>query len=316
MNNLKKRTQPFVIIPKDIFEATKDKSAICLYIALMSYADNNTGACFPSYSKLTKQTGMGRSTISKAIKTLIDCGMMTYEQGSKVKSNTYIIEFDTPKGSPKTEPPKKDDDLGSPKTGPEGSPKTGLEVVLKQDSNLTDLTKTQSNLTHIGGQSPKKPTTKTDLIYSKNLDKPDRTKLKKLLNEDPQFVKDWLKGKIWEFARENPNKYTQEMYEAFIFYWSSVDDISGKTNLSITYAKTKTFAIPGRLATWAKRDNSFKQSANSHLSFNERDSIKAKENLEFIKSTLGHYDHLNAFTEEEINEREISQVQHLTIEGN
>jgi hypothetical protein len=68
-------------------------------IVLLAIADcaNNEGFAYPGYSTLVKKTGMGKATLSKAIKVLKGCGILKadshsdFGQGKKV--NTYTISL-------------------------------------------------------------------------------------------------------------------------------------------------------------------------------------------------------------------------------
>ena len=62
-----------------------DKALFCL---LASY-----NPCFPSYAALSEELDISFGRISKSIKKLLDCSIISYEQGSlkAKKNNEYII---------------------------------------------------------------------------------------------------------------------------------------------------------------------------------------------------------------------------------
>ena len=61
-----------------------------LLIALADHANDETFDCWPSLTHLVKKTGMGRSTIARALNTLEATGFITREQREK-KSTRYIL---------------------------------------------------------------------------------------------------------------------------------------------------------------------------------------------------------------------------------
>ena len=63
---------------------------LAVYCLLCSMA-NNDGSCWPSINTISEIGNMSRSTVTKAIKSLIDKKLVTYEAGDHNKSNTYYL---------------------------------------------------------------------------------------------------------------------------------------------------------------------------------------------------------------------------------
>lgn len=117
-------TSNFTQIPNDLIRTDRlsVKSKMLLFI-IMSYNPS-----FPSYAKLRQITGFGKSTISNALKELVDSNVIKYNKGSNVagRSNLYTI-LDSSEWF-QTVPLQ---DHISPTTGP--------IPVLPQDSNNTNI---------------------------------------------------------------------------------------------------------------------------------------------------------------------------------
>lgn len=78
----------FTKIPNQLIRNNRiSSSALRLVAAIMSYNPS-----YPSYSKLSKNTGLCRETISSSLKELVAWGIVDYIQGNSFKnSNKYII---------------------------------------------------------------------------------------------------------------------------------------------------------------------------------------------------------------------------------
>lgn len=64
--------------------------ALGVYHCLCSYANDNSGSCFPSHAAIAKTLGIHRSTVIEAVKKLIECGLVACE-GRDNNSNVYKI---------------------------------------------------------------------------------------------------------------------------------------------------------------------------------------------------------------------------------
>jgi len=67
-------------------------TSVVIYNVLLSYADFNTGKCFPSIKTIHKLTGYSKTTIIQGIKELEDWGLIevTRRQGSH---NVYQLQY-------------------------------------------------------------------------------------------------------------------------------------------------------------------------------------------------------------------------------
>lgn len=92
-----KRRNKFVMVNKEIAKdgsiSPRDKA---IYMALCSYMDNETKACFPSYKKLEEDTGLSNSTIKRGINSLIENKYISKSKRvdpktKKQMSNVYLI---------------------------------------------------------------------------------------------------------------------------------------------------------------------------------------------------------------------------------
>ena len=82
---------PIALIKCGLLRELKATSVV-IYNVLLSYADFNTGKCFPSITTLHKLTGYSRVTIIQAIKELEDWGLIEVirRQGSY---NVYQLQY-------------------------------------------------------------------------------------------------------------------------------------------------------------------------------------------------------------------------------
>jgi biotin operon repressor len=63
--------------------------AFCVYIAIKSHTDLNTGNAWPSVATLGRQVGIAKETVLKAIRTLVDEGLLKVEK--RGRTNTYAV---------------------------------------------------------------------------------------------------------------------------------------------------------------------------------------------------------------------------------
>ena len=69
-----------------------------LLLMMANYADAN-GKCWPSVSTLSLDTGLSRSAIHRAIKTLVNIGLLKVEARTfkgKTISNIYKLQLNNP----------------------------------------------------------------------------------------------------------------------------------------------------------------------------------------------------------------------------
>jgi len=74
--------------------------AFKVYVALATFADNETLRCFPSQEKIAERADMALRTAQRYIKELVDFGCITYRkkdvENSKWKVNEYLLMSENP----------------------------------------------------------------------------------------------------------------------------------------------------------------------------------------------------------------------------
>ena len=87
----------FTIIENDIIDDIErfDKNDLLCYMVLCRFANNETGECYPSYKTIAEKMRVGVSTAIKAVKSLIDKGVVEVQQRKNENggdtSNLYTI---------------------------------------------------------------------------------------------------------------------------------------------------------------------------------------------------------------------------------
>jgi len=91
----------FMVVPKWILDkgpngSTLSSSAVHIYTALLSYANNDTHECYPSHNTLAELVGKSVSTVRRALDELKDFGAITWRgrlEGDTTNqtSNTYYL---------------------------------------------------------------------------------------------------------------------------------------------------------------------------------------------------------------------------------
>ena len=87
----------FTIIENEIIDDIErfDKNDLLCYMVLCRFANNETGECYPSYKTIAEKMRVGVSTAIKAIKSLIDKGVIEVQQRKNENggdtSNLYTI---------------------------------------------------------------------------------------------------------------------------------------------------------------------------------------------------------------------------------
>lgn len=85
----------YTIFPNELWDLPLTDGERLLLIALYSFSDK-TGKCYPSYTTLSKRSGLSRPTISKCLKKFITVGILTKETKFH---NTYWLTSLTSKVS-------------------------------------------------------------------------------------------------------------------------------------------------------------------------------------------------------------------------
>ncbi len=94
----------FVVVPNTSKLEGLEAGLLGVYFWLCSFADNETGECFPAKSKLAKRLGCSTKTVERHIKELVEKGLITYDRqykNNKATSNKYyipILGVETPMG--------------------------------------------------------------------------------------------------------------------------------------------------------------------------------------------------------------------------
>lgn len=63
--------------------------AFCVYIAIKAHTDLETGSAWPSIATLARQVGVSEDTIGRALKTLVDNGLLKVEK--RGRKNHYAV---------------------------------------------------------------------------------------------------------------------------------------------------------------------------------------------------------------------------------
>lgn len=112
---------PYAQVPRWILRAGGKLShgAVRLYGVIMSYADNETKAAFPSRHKLGEDLGVKEWSISKYIKELESYGALTVSRRRNKRTgnfyaNHYILMFEDPCVQKPTPPPVQDHTITKP----------------------------------------------------------------------------------------------------------------------------------------------------------------------------------------------------------
>ena len=74
---------------KDKVIAKIGMPAFCIYVAIKAHTDLNTGNAWPSVALLGEQVGVAKETVLKALKTLVEEGLLKVEKHGR--SNVYSI---------------------------------------------------------------------------------------------------------------------------------------------------------------------------------------------------------------------------------
>jgi hypothetical protein len=92
----------FIPIPSWVMEYIgNDPIALCVLINALRYMDNDSQQFTTSYDHLAEKTGLGRSTVLRAMKRIESSGVLrkTVRKASRGnnKTNLYTVDFNNPK---------------------------------------------------------------------------------------------------------------------------------------------------------------------------------------------------------------------------
>ena len=278
---IKKRKHPFVQIPSAIFDATKNKSTICLYLSLMTYADSE-GFCFPSYSKINEQTGMSSATISKSLDELQKVGLLTIEKhkrhGNVQENNTYFLEFDFKKVyTSKIEVGK----VSTSKTKVGSTSKTKVGLLQKLKSNYNQDNNNHKEL-YKGAKALSPQATQSEISLS-----------------DPKITKLDILKKELSILEDYPKQDRLDFYS----YWTEVDSFA--KNKVMRFEKAKPFNVKRRLATWMGKKANWQNPAQMKT---ERDEFKMKATMGMTLHQKVQWEYDNKFITKE-------QLESMNIQG-
>ena len=272
---LKKRKHPFVQIPSAIFEVTKNKSTICLYLSLMTYADSE-GFCFPSYNKIKDQTGMSNTTIAKALEELKSIGLLSVEKqrrhGNVQENNTYYIEFDIGKPS---SPKNGVGEISSPKNELGSSPKNGVGLVQKMECNYN-----QDNYNHfeLDNKGAKAPLSKIETLPSL----PQKKKSKLEIQEE--------KLNNLKIQLASLEEYPKQDRLDFYNKWTEVNTLTNSKQMR--FEKEKYFHVKKRMATWMKNKAKW---SNPQEQKQERDEFRENSTAGMTIQEKVIWEHKNGY---------------------
>ena len=97
----------FVIVPRIVWQGLQPRE-IKVYCALASYADWDTGVCWPSRARLADDLGVSVSTVDRALSRLVKAGVIEIDKRKTDRgdhdSNLYRLPFaiNAPVGGRKT----------------------------------------------------------------------------------------------------------------------------------------------------------------------------------------------------------------------
>lgn len=89
----------FSIVPHWLVDAGASPQAIALFVILGSYADNDTGECWPSRATLAARLGQSRDSVDRRLKELRALGAVEWQQRKDEagqRSNLYTLHLTTP----------------------------------------------------------------------------------------------------------------------------------------------------------------------------------------------------------------------------
>ncbi len=110
-------TGPFVIVPCWLVDSDVSHGAVRLYAVLSSYADNQSGKCWPSRSTLAERLGASVDSIDRWGRELVDSGALVIHRRSDPeggsRSNLYFVHRVNPVAAPAPDGGRTDAEGGS-----------------------------------------------------------------------------------------------------------------------------------------------------------------------------------------------------------
>jgi DNA-binding transcriptional ArsR family regulator len=273
---LKPKKFPFVMVGQALFDYTTDSNAIKLYLGLLTWADNNTGRCYPNFTQIQERINMSKNTISKAVKILERAGLLEVQKGRKKgnlkPNNIYIVETElTPK-----KPNNPIANFGIEKENPIA--KNGIEPIANFDIPLSQ--NLGHNYTHL---------TKLNIELERGEKSPHSNQITQ--SELLPIVKEKPKKKTFEERKQvfidrvnTFEKYSASMRLNFIEWFTQVDDDdSGSQVMTFESIKKKkgVFSTGGRLATWKKNEKPTFKSGYQAKADKDAEIMRATANMNF-----------------------------------
>ena len=261
------------MVGQAIFDYTTDANAIKLYLGLLTWADNNTGRCYPNFTQIQERIKMSKNTISKSVKILQSTGLIEVQKGRKKgnlkPNNIYIVETEI---TPKTPIAKNGIDGSKPiaKNGIE--PIANFDIPLSQNlgHNYTHLTKLNKELEE-GEKSP----------HSNQI---TQSELLPIVKEKPKKKTFEERKQIFIDRVNTFEKYSVSMRLDFIEWFTHIDDNdSGDQVMTFEDIKKKKgiFSTGGRLATWKKMQKPTFRTSYQAKADKDAEIMRATANMTF-----------------------------------
>ena len=117
----------FAMVPTWLLKSGISANAIMLYGILWSYANRETGECFPSRARLANDMNMSKDTVRRALKQLTEIGAVVVSERDKGSTLQYTLIF--------SDPTHKSKELHESKQG--DSTEANTEVAREQTITIT-----------------------------------------------------------------------------------------------------------------------------------------------------------------------------------
>jgi len=87
----------YYIISSEIFEYKLSPICFYVYSYLCKCKNRQTNRCYPSKKTIAESCGISKSSVARAVKTLVDCGLImvvsSYKQGRQRNNNYFVGEL-------------------------------------------------------------------------------------------------------------------------------------------------------------------------------------------------------------------------------
>ena len=83
----KKEHEPFFIVPSRVFDEGLTPYELSVLFYLLMRADNENHTCFPSEKGIAKACGMGKTSVTKSVKSLAEKGLINKEKRYQESKN-------------------------------------------------------------------------------------------------------------------------------------------------------------------------------------------------------------------------------------